>query len=158
MCGNITMINHLLEHVCALRYCLCALLCCLCDTVNYSYRFVNEANHIYSQIHTHLLYMTYCILGALDKICSETQSSMFQFYKTCSTSTYHAQWQPVCFSPPDWAAALCEWRAEAPASRCQTAGRWTAAGRSSDTPDWPRSSPSPGFALDAALHSLTTMG
>lgn len=68
---------------------------------------------------------------------------------------YLVQWQPVCFSPLDWAAAWCEWRAGAPASRCQIARRWTAARRSSDTPDWPHSSPSHGFALDDALHSLT---
>lgn len=80
----------------------------------------------------------------------------FNFRKPCSLSAYPVQWQPVCFSPLDWAAALCEWRGAAPASRCQIAGRWTAAGRSSDTPGWPRSSPSPGFALDDALHSSIT--
>lgn len=87
---------------------------------------------------------------------SDQQTICVCFYKACSLRPYLVQWRPVCFSPPGWAAALCEWRAEGPASRCRIAGRWTAAGRSSDTPGWPRSSPSPGYVLDDALHSSAT--
>lgn len=77
---------------------------------------------------------------------------MFQYYKSVNL-VYLVQWQPVCFSPLDWAAAWCEWQEEAPASRFQIAGRWTEAERSLDTQGWPRSSHAPGFALADAIHS-----
>lgn len=71
------------------------------------------------------------------------------------TAAYPGQLLPVWLFPLDWAATLCEWQAKVPASHCPTAGRWTAAGRSSDTPDWQHSSPVPGFVPDDAAHSST---